>query len=260
MDCSSCNLGGLCNLGEMKGMKKNHWLAWAARRCRAATEKRTARNEHAPDRPGVLVSGDPFSPVKPPEAAQASRPSDLHALHLSKVVPPPVSMPFISPRFMEISRPANAVDSTGEVIWPHHERARCPRDTRRSLLRAGWVIGAGQASRLDPYLPKPTGLSEADIATLKSDLAKLADRWNPQDAVPGRSDARPHRRRRGVLVRPSTTRSNRTCAPTSSARNGRFKRVSSGRPNCRTARRPGWTRMAFGVSIPGSTGRRSRTS
>jgi hypothetical protein len=44
-----------------------------------------------------------------------------------------------------------------------------------ALLVLTGVMGASQASRPDPYLPKPTGLSEADIATLKSDLAKLAD-------------------------------------------------------------------------------------
>ncbi len=44
-----------------------------------------------------------------------------------------------------------------------------------TLIVLARVTGAGQAPRIDPYLPSPIGLSEADIAALKSDLARLGD-------------------------------------------------------------------------------------
>src|ERR1700693_5986330 len=52
-------------------------------------------------------------------------------------------------------------------------RTSCTMIGGAVLLLLTGVTGAGQAPRVDPSLPKPSGLSETDIAAVKLELAKL---------------------------------------------------------------------------------------
>ena len=98
----------------------------------------------------------------------------------------------------------------------HQTRTLCTMVSGGVILLLTGINGAGQAPRVNPYLPKPTGLSEADIAAVKLDLAKLGSRSRPvsrRNTPPARCPtASPTSRRSG---RASTIRSNRTCARTS---------------------------------------------
>src|SRR5262249_5536117 len=66
----------------------------------------------------------------------------------------------------------STVDSKPRGHMPVSTRVR--RTVVRSvLLFLTGVTAAGQAPRVDPYLPKPTGLGDGDLASLEVDLDRL---------------------------------------------------------------------------------------